>query len=1185
MIINELFKKDIGREIDGVITIGHEADRNIEMELEEYVVTKELHRYFGEFFKAYNKSIDNYTSNMGVWISGFFGSGKSHFLKILSYLLKNEEVEGKKAIEYFQGKIKDPDIFEDMEKACNMKNDVMLFNIESKSDSDSKSNKDSIVKVFNKVFNEMQGFSGILPWLADLERQMVKDGTYENFKKRFEEISGDTWEDKRDDFYFEEDSIVRALADTTKMSEEAARNWYHKAEENYSLSVEDFAKKVNEYIESQGEDHHVVFLVDEVGQYIGDDIGLMLNLQTVVEDLGTYCGGKAWVVVTSQQDIDSITRVKGNDFSKIQGRFKTRISLSSANVDEVIQKRLLDKKESTYETLKLYYIEKESILKNLITFSDTAEMKNYESSDNFAVNYPFIPYQFKLLQSVFNGIREHSSSGKHLSEGERSLLSGFQESAIKYYDSEVGVLIPFSAFYDTVEKFLDHDIKVVILQAYENNRLTDFDVEVLKLLYLIKYIKEVSGNIENISTLMVDHIDKDKIELKKEIESSLKKLLGETLIQKNGNEYVFLTNEEQDVNKEIKNIDINIDNVVNKVGELIFTGIYTDTKYRYSKEYYFDFNKSIDDKFISTQKYNIGVKVISPYYDIGVELSDQELRMLSSRENNVIIKLPQTSPIIEEMGEILRIETYIRKKRGTQISSIVEEILIRKAREVGGRRERLNTLINNGLREAEIYVNGDRLDVKSKNPVERINEGLRILIENKYNKLGYIQEFTESIDDLRKIISEDDSQMSIIDNTPNRLAVEEVNKHIEKKSRMYKVITMRSILDHFSDPPYGWKDLDIQAIILRLFKDQEVKFQIGSEYINIKDEKLVDYINKQKYQERLVIQEREKISKKYIANARNLSNALFNRSYLPEDEDGIMDILKDLMTNELNIINDLLNDYKRQSRYPGKEVILDGKEAFEELLALEDASDFFKKLYELKDELLDYEDLVFDVKTFFKNQKEYFDKALDHLDIYEKNKSYILDEETLDIVKSMEKIIKSKEPYNSIAKLNSLTDKFAIKFAEILEKECEPVKKIIEDDRDIVLKEIEIYPFKDKFYSSFKANFEDMLDRIETVNSIPEAIAMKEESNRYKERAFKEIEEEKRILKRKREKEVEPESIKTCEPKKYDYEIKETEIIKLSKYVGGTRTIKNNEELEELLKEIERDLKRQLDNNKIIRLI
>lgn len=1185
MHINELFKKDIKREIDGVITIGHEADENVHQELEEYVVTRELHRYFGEFFKAYNKSIGNYTSNMGVWISGFFGSGKSHFLKIISYLLKNEEVEGKKAVEYFEDKIKDLEVLEAIKKAGEINTDVMLFNIESKSDSDSKSNKDSIVKVFNKVFNEMQGFSAALPWLADLERQMVKDGTYESFKVKFKEIAGEDWEEKRDDFYFEEDSIVKALAETTKMSEEAARNWYHKAEGNYSLSVEDFAKKVNEYIESQGRDHHVVFLVDEVGQYIGEDIGLMLNLQTVVEDLGTYCGGKAWVVVTSQQDIDSITRVKGNDFSKIQGRFKTRISLSSANVDEVIQKRLLDKKESIYETLKLYHIEKESILKNLITFSETAEMKNYESNENFAKNYPFIPYQFKLLQSVFNGIREHSSSGKHLSEGERSLLSGFQESAAKYYNNEVGVLVPFSAFYDTVERFLDHDIKVVILQAYENGRLTDFDVEVLKLLYLIKYVKEVPGNIENISTLMVEHIEQDKIELKREIEKSLKKLSGETLIQKNGDEYVFLTNEEQDVNKEIKNMPADIDDVVNKVGELIFTGIYTDTKYRYSKEYYFDFNKSIDDKFISTQKHNIGVKVISPYYDIGVELSDQELKMMSVRENNLIIKLPPTSSVMEEMEEILRIETYIRRKRGSQLSSIVEEILIRKTREVHERSERLNALVNDGLKEAEIYGNGDKLDIKSKNPVERINKGLRVLIDSLYNKLDYIQEFTEGVQDLRKIISEDDGQISIIDNTPNRLAIEEVNKLIEKNSRMYKTTTMKFLLEYFSDSPYGWKDLDIQAIVLRLFKNQEVKFQIGSEYINIKDENVVDYVNKQKYQERLVIQEREKISKKYIANAKDLSNVLFNRSYLPDDEDGIMDKLKESMKKELDVINELLKDYKKQNKYPGEEVLLDGKKSFEELLNLEDTNEFFKKLYESKDDLLDYEDDVFDVKTFFKNQKEHFDKALSHLNIYEKNKAYILDEEALEIVENMNKIIKSKEPYNSIAKLNNLKDKFAIKFGEILDKECEPVRKVIENDKDIVLKELEIYPFKDKFYTLFKANFDDMLTRIEIVDSIPEAIAMKEESERFKIKAFDYIEQEKKELKKKREEDSKPEPDTAGEGSKEVYKTKETETVRFSKFVGGTRIIKNDKELETLLNEIRLDLKRQLDKDKIIRLI
>lgn len=134
------------------------------------------------------------------------------------------------------------------------------------------------------------------------------------------------------------------------MSESAARNWCEKASEPCQISIENFAIRVKAYIDSKGGNHHVVFFVDEIGQYIGDDSKLMLNLQTVTEEPGKECKGKAWVVVTSQQDIDSITRVKGNDLSKIQGRFDTRLSLSSANVDAVIKKRILDKNETAAQT-------------------------------------------------------------------------------------------------------------------------------------------------------------------------------------------------------------------------------------------------------------------------------------------------------------------------------------------------------------------------------------------------------------------------------------------------------------------------------------------------------------------------------------------------------------------------------------------------------------------------------------------------------------------------------------------------------------------------------------------------------------------------------------------------------------------------------------------------------------------
>ena len=97
MELKKLYLKNIEREIQGVIKV--DDDNYVSQELEEYVVTSELLKYFGTFFDAYKKGIDGRTDKMGVWISGFFGSGKSHFLKILSYLLENKVVNGKRAVD------------------------------------------------------------------------------------------------------------------------------------------------------------------------------------------------------------------------------------------------------------------------------------------------------------------------------------------------------------------------------------------------------------------------------------------------------------------------------------------------------------------------------------------------------------------------------------------------------------------------------------------------------------------------------------------------------------------------------------------------------------------------------------------------------------------------------------------------------------------------------------------------------------------------------------------------------------------------------------------------------------------------------------------------------------------------------------------------------------------------------
>ncbi len=249
MQIKNMFEKQIDRDIKGVIKVGQSDEENVYQELDEYVVTKELLKHFRDFFNNYEKGVDGYTDKMGVWISGFFGSGKSHFLKILSYLLKNSTVEGKRAIEYFTDgkKIEDPMLIAEMTKAGTIESDVMLFNIDSKGSAKVGSGKEAIVEVFMKVFNEMQGYCGSIPYLAEFERQLDNEGRFEEFKEKFEANAGAPWDKKRQAFAVIQDKVVKTLVEMDFMSEEAARNWCKNAKGSYDLSIEKFVSLVQEY--------------------------------------------------------------------------------------------------------------------------------------------------------------------------------------------------------------------------------------------------------------------------------------------------------------------------------------------------------------------------------------------------------------------------------------------------------------------------------------------------------------------------------------------------------------------------------------------------------------------------------------------------------------------------------------------------------------------------------------------------------------------------------------------------------------------------------------------------------------------------------------------------------------------------------------------------------------------------
>ncbi|ETT45418.1 hypothetical protein BSK66_10140 [Paenibacillus odorifer] len=1186
MLIKDMFVKDIERSIKGVIKVAQTDESNIYQELDEYVVTRELNKHLSKFYENYQQGIDGKTDKMGVWISGFFGSGKSHFLKILAYLLENKKAKDKRAVDFFADKIQDPIVLANMKRTAKVDTEVILFNIDSKSSLDNKSKEDAILRVFTKVFYEHQGFYGDIPGVAEMEKYLTKEGVYEDFKQEFKAAAGEEWVERRNTFYFDADYVIGALTKVTSMSEETARNWFENGVNNFEISIEKFSKDVKEYIAQKGNNFHLIFLVDEIGQYIGDSRQLMLNLQTLAEDLGTHCSGKVWIMVTSQESIDSIVKVKGDDFSRIQGRFDTRLSLSSISVDEVIKKRILEKKEHVADKLKLLHHEKSATLKNLMSFKDsTADLRGYENDLEFADVYPFLPYQFKLLQNVFEQVRKHGSSGKHLSEGERSMLSAFKEAGLRFKDAEEGTLIPFYAFYDTIKEFLTPSIARVIEGAYENPALRDdeFNMDLLKVLFMIKYIKELPANIDNIATLMVTQIDEDKLALKEKIKVSLQKLISQTLIQKNGEFYLFLTDDEQDINREIKLIKIEEDVIKRELANYIYQDLYDDKRYRYSAQYQFSYNQKMDEKNIGNQTSGIGINILSPLSDHYAK-SEQELMLMSSGTGEMILKLGANEAYVEEVEEVLKIEEYRKKKNLSQLPESIQNILNNKQAEAKDRRRRVRDMLEEAIKDGVFYINGNKAEIKGSAVKERINAGFLSLVENVYTKLGYVKTFLDSEKDLVSILRRNAEQMTIDGamSNANELAVKEVMDFISLQDSIQKQIRVKMLLDRFKDKPYGWKDLDISGLIAELMKEQRIRLRLNSEYMGPEDGNAINALTKASEVEKAIVVKRVIVDESLLKIAKNICKQVFNITNVADDEDGLIKDIHHLIDQQVIEINALKNRYEGR-KYPGGSLLDRGLAYFGEFTKGLDNVSFFTKLRDMEDNLLDWEEDVTYVKSFFSSQKEIFDKGLRAIEKYKENAVYLSGNEIEGYADQLQVILTEAQPYRKVKDIPELVNKIDEQIHDVLEEKKAAARSLIQLDLDYITlraKEDGVSEETKKriqdYYNNLYSSLNELTDIFKVDATITQSTTFRDRQDTTINREIHEFE-----IKQVEQPEVVVEGKALYEVVK---PVPQKERVKVSNLLA-TKTLRTEEDVDMLLSTLSAKLKRIIKSNKQIEFI
>ncbi|WP_195235569.1 BREX system P-loop protein BrxC [Lactiplantibacillus plantarum] len=1124
MKIKDIFAKPIDRNIKGVITIGDEQDANVKQELEEYVVTHELQKHFHDFFKAYVASINHDTSEMGVWISGFFGSGKSHFLKILAYMLENRNVAGKPAIDYFldDNKIRSQETVDAIQLATSVHNETILFNIDSKAKNGSKSQKDAILNVFWQVFNEKIGLIGVDFWIADMERNLINDDKYEAFQAKFQELDdkGRTWQKARNGFAFFKNTIKEALVAVGEMTEENADGFIEQLKTEYPLSVEDFAQRVNEYIEQQADpDYHLVFLVDEIGQYIGDSQQRMLNLQSVVEDLGTYTHGKAWVIVTSQQAIDQVTdHINGQDFSKIQGRFNTRIAMSSANVDEVINKRLLVKTPESERALMQTYSDDQHAINNLMTFESDITRDHYQSAESFADVYPFVPYQYNLLQDTLTAIRENGSDGKHLANGERSMLAVFQESAQRIEDKDVRALVPFSIFFQGLDQFLDHTHMIVIQRAIKNERVNPdgvehpFAVQVLETLFMVKYVDNFNATLNNVVTLMIDSIDTDRVELEKRVKEALIELTNQNFIEETTKGFEFLTNAEQEISRSISKQDVEPGEVSREIGNYLFGAKKIERKFTYpklNKQYTFNFNQFVDDQPLGLTNNTLSLKLNTPESNTNRDETELRRIALSPSEPQIIIDMPRRDDYTHNLSQALKIQKFVMDPGAYAKDARSNNIIDVKRAERVSLIEKVHVDLEDALEDADIYVGGELLEAGSKSFEQRLNTAQEHLVDEIYRNLSYITAI-KSEKDIVALFNQE-----LIAPDENRQAVEAVmNRIVQDADRgSHSKVAYKSILDRFGVEPYGYRDIDIKWMVAKLFADNRIKVYVNNALINIEDAtklvELANYFVKKQYVDKMQFVPRVAVSEEKRQALKTVAKDVFNRQSFDDDEDDtLVNNLRQSMIKE----RDALNEFVRLStRYPGRNVLENGLQLLNGLISQTDTDQFYDKLFERRADFLDWSNNMYDYELidFYNNptQEKIWKDALSKIDIYEKSSSFISGAEVGKIYKQIKDRVDANKA-DRLNELNSLNEEFNSAYSEEFDKTEADIKANVNIEWQAALDYAKNKDLTGQFETTINQAFEQFIQEAQAARNLDELVVIKSKASVKKDNLQTRIDEE-----------------------------------------------------------------------------
>ena len=582
MKIRDIYSNPIERKINPAVVVSNRSPEIIQTEIQEYIFTDEI---IENLYKLLNTVFTVSGQKTGIWLNGYYGSGKSHFIKFVHFCLSPETSD--QAFEHYLAAVARYDTTKsgatDEITASNInllrkrissvdaKN--ILFNVEDETDDGS---GEKLTRIFLNMLNRHRGYnSDDIPLAILLEKQLDRKGVLAVFKNILLDELGLDWDAEAANIAsYSLESVLEIAKKLIPELDVVSLHPKLSDPDTYKVSIAGtLIPELKDYLKNKPAGFRLLFIVDEISAYIGKNPEILLNFQNIIERLSEDLNNNVWVLCTAQQTLDEVINLNTNEsidsqveFGKILGRFDTRISLQSNDASFITQKRVLDKNSTGIKELKDLFSKNMDYIQNQFKIRHES-YKGYQTEDDFILAYPFVPYQFKLIAHVFEAFQQLNYVIKEVKDNERSVLGITHFTAKKHAELEIGVFMPFDAFFnEQLKTNMTHRGLRAIENATELSfvKENDFANRVVNCLFMISNLLQnqklsFPSTIDNLTVLMMSELDQNRMALQTKIMEVINFLMENNIIREEKGSYFFFNEDEIDVQNLIKNQTIGLD--------------------------------------------------------------------------------------------------------------------------------------------------------------------------------------------------------------------------------------------------------------------------------------------------------------------------------------------------------------------------------------------------------------------------------------------------------------------------------------------------------------------------------------------------------------------------------------------------------------------------------------------------